>query len=262
MNSEVMKLENVHVSKIHSVLYVGPTPPDTKRIVYGKRLQCNELVFKLSGDSVTHFNGKALRGSVNSIRFLPKIDKVDYYVDFNEPGECIDVFFDTVEPLGYEAYAIDVSKNLKLKDLFLKIHKLWSKKQSGYYNKCLALLYEIFSEIELAKYSPSEKMKKLQSGIDYLTENALSHAIDYGKPSRLCGVCETYFRREFKAMLGISPLQYVRKTRIDNAKQLILTGRYSVAEIANMCGYSDTYQFSKQFKNQTGLSPTIYAQGL
>lgn len=168
---------------------------------------------------------------------------MEYYVDFKEHGSCIDVYFDTLEKLPEEAYNIDASKNLKLNNLFVKIYNIWTRKPQGYYNKCLSLLYEIFSEVELLKYTPSEKVKRLEKGIDYLNENALSQNIDYCRPAYLCNICQTYFRREFKEIFAVSPLQYVRKIRIDYAKELLLLNQYSVSDIAYMCGYTDAYQF-------------------
>lgn len=252
-------MENIHISKIYSVAYIAPQSSTVKRSVYGKSLYCHELVFKISGDSMTHFNKKQLHATPNTVRFLPKSNDIEYYVDFQEQGACIDVFFDTFETLPEEAYLIDTSKNLKLSNLFSKIYKVWSSKQHGYYNKCLSLLYEIFSEIETSAYTPPEKIRQLEKGIEYLNKNALTQNIDYFQPASLCHVCPTYFRREFKKAFGVSPSQYVRKIRMDYAKELLMLRQYSVSDVANMCGYSDVYQFSKQFKNLTGVSPKHYS---
>ena len=254
----VIKMENIHISKIQSVIYVAPQSDDVNRSVYGKKLNFHELVFKISGDSTTSFNNKKLHATPNTVRFLPKSNDIEYYVDYKEQGACIDVFFDTLEELPKEAYKIDTSKNLKLGDLFSKIHKIWTSKPHGYYNKSMSLLYEIFSEIEKAKYTPTAKVKQLESGIEYLNKSALSSDIDYLKPAEVCNVCPTYFRREFKKAFDVSPSQYIRKIRMDYAKELLMLKQYSVSDIANMCGYSDVYQFSKQFKNTVGVSPNNY----
>ena len=43
--------------------------------------------------------------------------------------------------------------------------------------------------------------------------------------------------------------------RIQEAKNLILKNRYSITEIAGMCGYSNASKFSAVFKKITGISP-------
>ncbi|MEE1186798.1 MAG: helix-turn-helix transcriptional regulator [Acutalibacteraceae bacterium] len=253
-------MENVHISKIQSVIFVEPLSDNIKRGVFGNNLYFYELVFKISGESIISFNNKKIHLTPNSVMILPKSNNVEYYVDYIKQGECIDVFFDTENLLPKEAYKIDTSNNIKLNNLFVKIHKIWTSRQQGYYNKCMSLLYEIFSEIEKTKYTPSSKVKRLKLGIEYLNTNALSQDIDYLKPAKLCNVCPTYFRRAFKEIYGISPFEYVKKIRIDYAKELLLLNQYSVSDISNLCGYSDVYQFSKQFKNTVGVSPKNYRQ--
>ena len=48
------------------------------------------------------------------------------------------------------------------------------------------------------------------------------------------------------------------KGMIDYAKELLVTNHQSVAKIAEMCGFSNTYYFSNVFKKQTGVSPSQY----
>ena len=132
------------------------------------------------------------------------------------------------------------------------------KKTKRVYNQCLSLLYEIFGEIEKTRYNLSSKTKQLEKGVEYLSENALSQEIDYLKPAAICNVCPTYFRRKFKIIFGISPSQYVRKIRIDYAKELLMLNQYSVSEIAAMTGYENVYYFSRIFKEITGMSPTEF----
>ena len=62
----------------------------------------------------------------------------------------------------------------------------------------------------------------------------------------------------FKKIFKMSPVRFVTKMRIDYAKELLVTNRRSVSEIAEMCGFSNTYYFSNVFKKQTGFSPSQY----
>ena len=44
------------------------------------------------------------------------------------------------------------------------------------------------------------------------------------------------------------------------ATDLLQLGEYSISQIANLCGYEDIYSFSRQFKNEFGLSPTDFSK--
>lgn len=68
------------------------------------------------------------------------------------------------------------------------------------------------------------------------------------------GVNRIYLSRIFKKDYGIPIKQYIISTRMDHAKQFLESG-YSVAEVADMVGYNDTFVFSKTFKRHFGISP-------
>jgi YesN/AraC family two-component response regulator len=64
----------------------------------------------------------------------------------------------------------------------------------------------------------------------------------------------------FQKYAGIGPKQYIMRCRINNAKEMLVKERYSITEIANMVGYEDTFYFSRMFKKNTGVSPTIFRE--
>lgn len=67
-----------------------------------------------------------------------------------------------------------------------------------------------------------------------------------------------WFIRSFKDYNGVSPMRYILNLRIANAKNLLHTTSYTIAEIANIVGYDNALYFSKLFKKYTGLSPSEY----
>lgn len=67
-----------------------------------------------------------------------------------------------------------------------------------------------------------------------------------------------YFIRVFKKHFGTSPIQYVNRKRIDEAKWLLTSTDLLLAEIGENVGIPDVSYLSKLFKSSTGLSPTAY----
>lgn len=65
----------------------------------------------------------------------------------------------------------------------------------------------------------------------------------------------------FKQMLGVSPLNYINRKRIERAKQLLSDERLTINEVASSIGW-EGYYLSRMFKQQTGLSPTQYRDSL
>ncbi len=63
------------------------------------------------------------------------------------------------------------------------------------------------------------------------------------------------FRKIFKKLTGVSPGNFVMQKRMDYAKKCLIENNKSIKEIAFDLGFSDSYAFSRQFKNTVGLSP-------
>lgn len=57
---------------------------------------------------------------------------------------------------------------------------------------------------------------------------------------------------------GVSFRQLLRHIRIEEAKRMLASHRYSVKEVAARVGYTDSHYFSRSFKETTGLNATKY----
>lgn len=67
-----------------------------------------------------------------------------------------------------------------------------------------------------------------------------------------------YLSHAFKSQTGLSPIDYLNKTRIKNAKILLESTSYSISEIARFTGFSSQSFFSQRFKKITSVSPRKY----
>lgn len=74
----------------------------------------------------------------------------------------------------------------------------------------------------------------------------------------LAGLSESSFMRAFRTGMGTSPIDWLRRERISQAKRRLGETTDTVKEIAAQIGYGDQYFFSKDFKRFTGLAPTEF----
>lgn len=70
----------------------------------------------------------------------------------------------------------------------------------------------------------------------------------------------TSFYRKVKAVIGLSPVDFIRQIRIKRAVQFINAGEESLSQIAYKVGFSDPKYFSKCFKRDMGMPPLEYKQ--
>lgn len=72
------------------------------------------------------------------------------------------------------------------------------------------------------------------------------------------GFSKSYISRQFKQYKGITIMEYVIRKRIEQAKQLLKEGDWSIKQISYALGYSDPNYFTWSFKKQVGISPMQY----
>lgn len=78
--------------------------------------------------------------------------------------------------------------------------------------------------------------------------------------AQLAGMSESHFSRQFKSAIGTSPIDWLRRERINQAKRRLIESDDPVKEIARQVGYSDQFFFSKDFKKMTKLTPTQFRE--
>jgi AraC-like DNA-binding protein len=61
--------------------------------------------------------------------------------------------------------------------------------------------------------------------------------------------------------VGVSFRQLLRQVRIEEAKHMLSSHKYSVKEVAARVGFSDSHYFSRSFKAVTGMSATEFVWG-
>lgn len=71
-------------------------------------------------------------------------------------------------------------------------------------------------------------------------------------------LAERTFKRRFAAATGLTPIEYVQRLRIEDAKRRLERTEVSVDEISWRVGYEDAAFFRRLFKRITGLTPGAY----
>lgn len=82
-----------------------------------------------------------------------------------------------------------------------------------------------------------------------------TEAWDTKKLARLAGMGEKAFMQAYRHCFGITPKQDLLACRIGHAKSLLLQEKYSVSQIAALCGFKSVASFSRKFKAATGATP-------
>ena len=69
---------------------------------------------------------------------------------------------------------------------------------------------------------------------------------------------ERYFIRLFKKHVGMPPVQYLNRVRIEKCAALLLHNAQSIAEVAYAVGFGDLRFFNRLFKRYVGVTPRVF----
>lgn len=72
------------------------------------------------------------------------------------------------------------------------------------------------------------------------------------------GVGVGHFSRAFKVTFSETPTAFILKLRMAEARQIMLTTRRPLSQIALDCGMSDQAHFSRTFRRIVGLTPSLF----
>ena len=78
------------------------------------------------------------------------------------------------------------------------------------------------------------------------------------KYADISGYGTSQFARSFKNTTGKTPAKYIIESKIEKAKEIILTTSIPMNQVAALCGYNDPLYFSRIFKKRVGVSPREY----
>lgn len=115
---------------------------------------------------------------------------------------------------------------------------------------------------QLASRTPMEIQAQSQKQIyydimDYIKTN-ISKNLKISDIAQAFGYNEKYLSHRFAEIIGIPLKQYILKAKMDTANFMLTDTNKSISEIAGSLGFSDSHNFTRAYKKQTGLTPSEY----
>jgi signal transduction histidine kinase/DNA-binding LacI/PurR family transcriptional regulator/CheY-like chemotaxis protein len=102
-----------------------------------------------------------------------------------------------------------------------------------------------------------EAQRLIRSAMAYLHEH-FSEPITRSDLARHAGITEDYLTFCFRQEFGTTPIEYLQRYRINQAKRLLKDSQDTITKIAMDVGFSDSGYFSRIFRRETGMSPEVF----
>ena len=244
-----MALQDTVITCIDSIQTISRPKGKNDQI---KKRSYHGISFCIGGQVTYYHNGKEFISTPGNAVYLPmgatyhsQTDRTGLFplINFqceNPPSDTIMVI-----PLqSPESYLADFEN---LKKSFLLPH---SKLRS------MELFYGILGKLAAEAHA---KQSILAPVVRFLEDNIHDSTLSNATLAAQLCYSEVYFRKLFTSVYGCSPHRYILNLRMRLAKQLLADGILSISAVAEQCGFSSVYHFSRTFKQFVGISPSEYS---
>jgi AraC family transcriptional regulator len=104
---------------------------------------------------------------------------------------------------------------------------------------------------------------KLRRAIEYISDHLEKEdEISLAGVAEEVGMSYYHFSRAFKQSMGLSPINYITRQRMERAKRLLAETELPIAEIALKAGFSSQSHFTTSFRRLAGLTPSSFRRGM
>ncbi|MCG8502421.1 MAG: AraC family transcriptional regulator [Firmicutes bacterium] len=147
----------------------------------------------------------------------------------------------------------------------LSMFEEFKNKRTGYMSVIFGylnvLLGKLFRQIHMdTKIDLRQNVTQVADSVLCYIEKNYKNKITLNELATKSFYNPSYFGSIFKKCYGMTPFQYINKTRIKKAIEFLDTTGMSIDEVMCSVGYSDKKHFYSLFKQSTGLTPGQYRQ--
>ena len=214
----------------------------------------SSLTYRTCGRVLIESEETAFISEADTMTFVPAGHS--YSTEIYEPGEILILHYQ-VAPDSYDFYHVPSLIAPVGRDAFLNLFSEGIRHAlAGRECACMADAYRLFSALE-QQQNETHPSPRLAAVKQYMDEN-LEGDLRISALAARHRTSEVYFRQEFKKYYGESPIEYIKKRRIEMACRLLRTELYAISEVATRSGFDSVSYFSSEFRRVMGCSPREY----
>lgn len=150
----------------------------------------------------------------------------------------------------------------ELLDAFYRLVLLTDKNEKEQKILSQMILKEIYYRLLTGKpsnqlllaYTKGTKQNQITDAINILKEN-YNKKLNMDDMARLINMAPSSFYRNFKKITNVTPLQFQKKLKLNEAQRLLLTEDYNATTVSYKVGYESPAQFNREYKKMFGIAP-------
>ena len=247
--------KNIIITDFSLAIYV---PPNSGKHIHNNR-PYHGLVLNDASSVKDYFfdDGRILHTDHNNLFYLPKGSS--YHVKSHQIGGCYAINFDSA--ILDKPFSVSFRNTESLLHNFKAACEAWKSKNDQANLLAMRALYDGIYQMQKEQkkqYISKTQVSLIAPAVEKMDRAFTQNDLTVCELAAMCGISEVYFRRLFLLTFDISPKEYIIQKRIEYAKDLLLSGDFSVSEVSKMCGYTEPCHFSREFSKRVGASPNQY----
>lgn len=211
-----------------------------------------QLIFPLKGILTLKTKNQFISMNSRTLFYLPPECKHLFYAQENW-AECLVVDI----PIFILS---DITKLKSESGIYLDMNENWQ-----------ALRYLILTEVYRKDpsvnhlifylFSLLQKQNENSPSLQYIYEHYFEN-IPLETLARLEHYNVSYYGQWFQKKMGVTPVQYIQKLRLEKAKQLLRETNFSILDITHQIGYNHQSYLTRIFKQVEGITPQQYKNSI
>jgi AraC-like DNA-binding protein len=245
---------------------------DERQIAWHGRLHSHggclyELHYFISGEGSFRDRGSvfAIRpgtlyltppGATHQVVATDALKPVTYYallLDAEGEGEVLGL----LEGLGLRrgSFPIGSSQRFFFADLLQKSASGRPELEKAAQHSLLAFLYGLaVGQVGARGSADNAHVEKAIA----IMQGAIERSLDLGALCDRIQLSREHFVRIFTERMGMPPMRYYSRLKIEAARAMLSSTNLRVQEIADKLGYGDQFGFARAFRRASGMAPTQY----
>jgi signal transduction histidine kinase/AraC-like DNA-binding protein len=122
------------------------------------------------------------------------------------------------------------------------------------------VLAQVAATLAHSKRLGSETQRVVRQAMAYIHEH-YAEPISREDLAQHLAVNERYLTRCFRQETGVTPIDYLLRYRVRQARALLEQGHMSITDVAMATGFSDSSYFGRVFQREVGVAPSAYKRG-
>lgn len=246
---------------------------NAKEAMTPKYKYCHRLLYIADGEAVITVHGKAYKAEQNAVVIISNYERYDVHVTKEPYKQCtvsVSPYVPSLQnypllsmlfnrPAGFNHLIDTTVCNVSVKEMFAKLVALPPCDPQS--NVTLLQLFQTLQQLASPTFHVSKEVEyKIARVVQCKFQDDIQQKYSLSQLADEHHLSVYYFSHLFKRITGYSLMGYLRCCRMAAAKRYLVETPLSIEEIVALCGFSDSNNFGRAFKAETGLSPSKFRE--